>query len=60
MTTVKSFILVTVVLVTVVFIVLGYREIKKNEKRSFGDLRVVSEEEKTYSFEEIVNSITNQ
>ena len=59
MTTVKAIILVSVILATIVFVVFGYREVKKNEKRSFGGSRLINEEQpKLYSFNEIVTSIT--
>jgi len=58
MSTTKAFILTGVILATVVFIVYGYREVKKNEKRSFGGTgRSYEEESKEYSLQEIINEI---
>jgi len=59
MTTAKALILTGVVLATIIFVVFGLRAVKKNEKKSFGDNRI-AEEQKTYTFKEIVNSIINQ
>lgn len=63
MTNTKAFILVGVVLATAVFVVFGIREVKKNEKKSFGEQRnsqpdqFVKEE---FTFQEIVNEAKNK
>lgn len=56
-------ILVVVVVFVSVGSFLGYREIKKNEKRTFDSRESETEEyevKKEYSFKEVVNLILNQ
>jgi len=65
MSNTKAFIMVATILAVIAFVVFGYREIKKNEKRSFGDTSKTTsnsdsaKEPYEYSFKEIINSIIN-
>lgn len=72
MTTTKALILTAVILSVAVFAFIGIRQVKKNNKKSFGERQSTNKKEiedngstsspteKKYSFKEIIQSITNQ